>query len=334
VSFPRFSVLFIVVASAITALQLLSAEGTPRIQFATRTHDFGKAKAGEVLRFTFKFTNQGSGALELTAVRPGCGCTTTGDWTKKVAPGGMGVIPVEVRVGPDWPGGPITKSVVVESDDETEPVITLELSCNVWKEIEVLPQYAVLNITADETMPVSTNIGLTNNIGNRIAIWDPQISDHRFSATLKTNTVGKDFALTVTIAPPFIAGELQGTVHLKTSVAELADLLVPVAANIQPVIVTIPPQITLPPPPLGARATPRVLIQNNSTNSMSLSEPLVNAKGVIAQLTETQPGHSFSLKLAFPQDFQIKSGEKVTLRVKTSNSRIPELIVPISQMGR
>src|SRR3954470_11514182 len=54
----------------------------PRIQFQEMVHDFGKVKASEPLRTDFLFTNTGHSVLEITDVRPGCGCTTAGTWDK------------------------------------------------------------------------------------------------------------------------------------------------------------------------------------------------------------------------------------------------------------
>src|SRR6201993_123091 len=59
----------------------------PRIQFATPVYDFGKAKAGEPIKYSYVFTNTGDAVLEVTHVQPSCGCTTAGDWTRKVEPG-------------------------------------------------------------------------------------------------------------------------------------------------------------------------------------------------------------------------------------------------------
>ena len=50
------------------------------------------------------------------------------------------------------------------------------------------------------------------------------------------------------------------------------------------------------------------MIQNNSTNAVRLSEPVVDAPGVEAQIKETQPGKSFIAMLAFPQGFEIPAG--------------------------
>ena len=55
-----------------------------------------------------------------------------------------------------------------------------------------------------------------------------------------------------------------------------------VVANVQPAVMVIPPYITLAPGPLPNAVTNSVTIQNNSTNLLTLSEPVVNVPGVEA----------------------------------------------------
>jgi len=67
----------------------------PRIEFDTNVYNFGKVSSGELVRHDFIFTNTGTSTLEITDVRPGCGCTTAGTWDKKVEPGKTGLIPLQ-----------------------------------------------------------------------------------------------------------------------------------------------------------------------------------------------------------------------------------------------
>ena len=62
----------------------------PKIQFETMVHDFGRAKCGDLVKYTYIFTNVGDRVLELSGVRA-CGCITS-DFTRKVEPGQFAIL--------------------------------------------------------------------------------------------------------------------------------------------------------------------------------------------------------------------------------------------------
>jgi hypothetical protein len=71
-----------------------NTNGAPKIHFQNTTYDFGKLSSGQPARHDFIFTNVGNAVLEITGVRPACGCTAAGEWSKTVEPGKTGTIPL------------------------------------------------------------------------------------------------------------------------------------------------------------------------------------------------------------------------------------------------
>ncbi len=51
-------------------------KGKPKIEFISKSHDFGTLKEGEIVECTFKFKNIGTAPLKIIYVEPDCGCTT------------------------------------------------------------------------------------------------------------------------------------------------------------------------------------------------------------------------------------------------------------------
>ena len=300
-----------------------------RIQFATNVHDFPKVRAGEIVKHSFTFTNTGSGLLEITAVRLSCGCTTAGEWTRRVEPGNTGVIPLQLNTDESWPSGAISKTVEVASTDKVQPSVVLEMKGTVWKPLDVIPQYVALNIVADATASPSSTVRLVNNTDTPLSLSPPQIDNPAFAVELRTNQPGKEYQLVVTAKPPFSSGTMQGRVRLGTSLSTTPEITVLVMANVQPAIVVMPPRIILPAPPLGRRSTPAFTIQNNSTNALTLSEPAFSVAGVGIDIRETAPGRTFVVTLTFPQEFSLAQGKQATFSVKTSHPRFPVIRVPV-----
>ncbi len=69
-----------------------SGSKQPQISFDTREHDFGKVIDGEIVSYSFKFTNTGEADLVITSVHASCGCTVADYPKEPLAPGEEGYI--------------------------------------------------------------------------------------------------------------------------------------------------------------------------------------------------------------------------------------------------
>ena len=134
----------------------------PKIQFETLLHESGRAKSGDVVKYTYGFTNVGDQALELSGVQA-CGCITA-NFTRKVDPGQTGAVPISFNSA--GYGGPVIKMITVTCNDRTNSRPVLQFKGTSWKPIEVVPQFAVLNLIADAPL-ASTTVVITNNMPSR-----------------------------------------------------------------------------------------------------------------------------------------------------------------------
>jgi hypothetical protein len=301
----------------------------PKIQFETMVHDFGRAKCGDQVKYTYIFTNVGDQLLELSGVQA-CGCITA-DWTKKVEPGQTGAVPIGFNSASY--NGPVIKTIAVTCNDRTNPRPMLQFKGTVWKPIEVSPQMAVLNLTADSPL-TSVTVVITNNMPEPITLSALQCNNPAFAVQLKTNQPGKEFRLVIAPAAPLPPGTSQAQITLKTSSTNTPVISITALANVKPPVTVNPPQIVLPTAPLAHAQTNTIILINNSTNAMVLSELMVNATGVEVQLKELLLGREFTAALTFPQGFEIAPGQKAELTIKLSLPMLPTLRVPILQAPR
>jgi hypothetical protein len=317
------------VAPVVAAVPTVSSG--PRIQFSNTVHDFGKVSGGEVVKHTFFFTNTGKATLEVSNVQTSCGCTTAGDWTRRVEPGQSGSIPIQFNTGNF--NGTVMKQITVMCNDASQGTVRLDIKSTIWRAIDVAPQFAIINVTTESPSNAAT-VRIVNNQEEPLQVWGPESKNPAFAAELQTNQPGKEYHLIVRTVPPLAAGNPQGQITLKSSATNVPVISVTAWAIMQQVVVAMPSQIVLPPAPLANQTPVVVSIQNNGTNTMVLSEPAVNAPGVEVRLSEVQPSRFYNLNLTFPAGFEIGLGSNVELSVKTTHPQYPLFKVPVLQTSR
>ncbi|MDE5903163.1 MAG: DUF1573 domain-containing protein [Muribaculaceae bacterium] len=98
-----------------------SADGTAKIEFASKTFDFGviKESAGPVTH-EFEFVNNGDGNLLILKASAECGCTRPSFPEKPVAPGKSGKI--KVTYNPAGRPGGFDKVVTVTTNGQPRKI--------------------------------------------------------------------------------------------------------------------------------------------------------------------------------------------------------------------
>jgi hypothetical protein len=301
----------------------------PVLQFAEPVHDFGKIKSGDVIKHTFAFTNAGTQTLEITDVRPQCGCTTAGDWSRKVEPGQSGTIPIQFNSANF--AGTVMKSVTVTCNDPNHLTTTLQIKGTIWKPIDVTPTYVYMNPFIESPSNETRIVRIVSNLEEPIDLSDLHSSNPAFEADLKTVRPGKEFEMQITALAPFSATPVSGLVSVKTSSTNMPVINVTASLMPQQALSIIPNQITLPAGPLRTPMRPTVSIRYNGTNLLALSDATVNAQGAEVQLQTIQPGRLFSVVANFPAGFQIPPGEKVAVSLKSNHPQHPVITVPVYQ---
>src|SRR5262249_39132994 len=185
------------------------AQGGPKIQFAMPVYDFGKVQAGELVKYSFVFTNTGDELLEVSAVQPSCGCTTAGDWSRKVPPGETGTVAIQFNSANF--NGQVFKTVSVTSNDKQRPSTVLQLKGMVWKPIELAPQYPVINVPPD-TSSASASVKIINHLEEPLMVFSPESNNRSFGVTLVTNQPGKEYQLTIASVTELNSGNVQGKI--------------------------------------------------------------------------------------------------------------------------
>ncbi|MFM1769275.1 MAG: hypothetical protein RJA22_1804 [Verrucomicrobiota bacterium] len=309
--------------------QAAPAAGKPSIRFSETSFDFGKVKPTDPQKHVFIITNVGTAELEITEVKPGCGCTTAGEWDKKIAPGKTGVIPIGFN--PASFSGTVGKSVSITCNDPAAPTHILSIQATIWRPLDIVPQYTHFLPVEGETNAEVRVVRITNNTEDNIQVEAPESTNPQFKPSLKEVRPGKEWELTVTYAGPISNTPPNGMINLKSTAAGTPQLSVSAYAMPQPAVSAMPPQVQLPPAPLPPSYSYPVAIRNNGSQPFNVSEAKVNADGVTARIQEATPGKLFNVVLTFSADFKLPAGQAVELSAKTSHPKYPLIRVPIIQ---
>lgn len=89
------------------------------VKFNEMEHDFGKIKAGDKVKYSFKFKNSGKEPLIINSAKGSCGCTVPSYPKEPVAPGAEGVIDVEFNSA--GKSGAQTKTVTINANTDPNP---------------------------------------------------------------------------------------------------------------------------------------------------------------------------------------------------------------------
>jgi hypothetical protein len=316
-------------AQATPAPEAAAKAGGPKINFSEILHQFGRVKSSDVLRHDFIVTNTGSAVLELTDVKPSCGCTMAGTWDRQIQPGQTGKIPIQFS--PANFNGTVTKSVTVTCNDPAQAVHTLQIQATIWRPIDVQPAYVYFMPIEGEETNDTRIVHITSNLEEPLILEPPQCSHPAFTLELKTVQPGKHFELHVKYSGPASNAMAQTSITVKTSSTNLPLITIAANAMPQPALAVTPMQITLPAAPQSSGYRHTQVIRNNSSTPLKLTDAAVNADGVKVDITETQPGKMFRLNVNFPPNFQSPIGDPLKLTVHTSNLKRPVITVPIMQ---
>lgn len=91
--------------------------GKPDIAVATKRHDFGQIKQGDVVSAEIAVRNTGNKELKIESVATSCGCTSAQVEPKIIPSGGEGKLLIRYDSGAHPDKGPIERHVYVASND-------------------------------------------------------------------------------------------------------------------------------------------------------------------------------------------------------------------------
>lgn len=300
--------------------------GKPGIKFAQTVFDFQRVIGGESVRHDFYFTNVGTAPLRITSVNATCGCTTAGEWTREVAPGATGVIPLKFNSGNF--SGAVTKTATVGCNDPASASVTLQIKGTVWRPIEVAPTLAMLNVNSELVSNATATVRITNHATQPLEVFEPVSNNPQFSAEIRTNAPGKLYEVVIHTVPPLNITNPHGLINLRTSSTNNPTIGISAMCVVQPSIMINPPRLVVTEAQRQGEFTAVVNLRNGMNRPLKLTDATVNVAGAKVTLREVEPNRSFEAKVVLPPGAEVGNAA-AELSVKSNFADYDVVHVPI-----
>ena len=199
-----------------------ASQQAPKLVFEEVVHDFGEVGPEAKKTIEFKFTNAGSGLLEIGKVETCCGVTAELS-KKEYMPGETGAVEIEYRASKYL--GSETKSLYVNSNDKAKSKITLTLKAKVVSKVDWEPKSLKLFFAGDST--TCPKITLRSLDGQQFSIT-------AFKSTMNCVTADVDSSVRTTrfVIDPHVNAEkmqegMRGYIHISLTHPEWDTVSIP-----------------------------------------------------------------------------------------------------------
>lgn len=307
----------------------------PVIDIVEKIKDFGMVAKGERLVAVFEVRNTGQAPLQVTQVRPTCGCTVA-DFDREIPPGASGKVRAEVDTSSF--SGPISKAVLVFSNDPVNPQVNLVVKADVRSFVEVMPRALILfkNLMSGEPATEKVTLVSADNTDFQVVGTDAGGGPYQISyrelpeAERIAERKGSQWEVVITVPASAPEGMLNHKVLVKTTHPKAAEVPISVTGAVRPVVQVIPTQVSLGKVRSDAPVGSNVLLVNNRQGSaLEITEAKVDNQYFKTDIITLQPGQRFQVAVTL-QVGAPKGQQKGTLSIATSDPLRKLIEVPVS----
>jgi hypothetical protein len=310
-----------------------ATEAKATMDIAEKVKDFGLVAKGEKLKAVFEVKNTGTAPLEISSVRPTCGCTVA-NFDKLVQPGGTGKIEAEVDTTAF--SGPIAKSVLVFSNDLASPQVNLVIKAEVRSFVEVLPRNLIrLNVLQGE--PATEKVVLSSADGSEFKVTDVDTAGGPYEVKFRElpekervpERKGSQWEVAVTVPANAPEGLLNHKLLVKTTAAKAPEVGLQVSGVVRPIVQVIPAEINFGTvagdAPVGRNV---ILINNRQGTTLELGKLEVDNPQFTYEVIPLQAGQRYQVAVTL-QAGTPKGVQKATLKISTNDAARKLIEVPI-----
>jgi hypothetical protein len=272
----------------------------PRITFENVVHDFGTIGPGKRNTCEFKFTNTGDGLLNIMRIQTCCGVRAGSD-KKEYMPGESGT--VRVRYNVPRRAGAVKKYLVVFSNDNTRPKVTLTIKARIVPKVAYEPKKLKLLLKGEDVS--CPEIRLTSVDGQPFAIKSFRATTSAITADYDSSLEATSHVIRPNINTKRLQKRLRGRVDIGLTHPGCSKVTIPF--DVLPQFMLDPPSIILYNAEPEKPVRKVVWILHNYGQDFEV-ESASSEKGIIEVLGQKKIGnrYRFELRITPPADVSRK----------------------------
>jgi len=299
----------------------------PKLEVDEASLDLGEMWGDQQKEHAIVLRNVGDDTLMVTKVKGSCGCTVIKTYDRQIAPGKEGKVPFTLNTR--GMQGTVRKSVTIWTNDPSDEQTRVSIHGTVMQLVQMDPQRGFVFGRIQPSQSQTKQVELTSNADQPLELEIVEATPKGFDVTLETLEEGKRFLLKAQMQPPLERRMHRGHVVLKTNLAKMPQLKVPLSAYIPERVTVVPRKIILFSSTEG-KSRPRYAFLRYEPVAVLACQ--ASDERIKVEL-EHRPAHNdYRITLALPEDYQPpKDGDKLV--IKTDDEEFPEFVIPIVRVS-
>jgi len=324
----------LVTLTALTPAVAVAADG-PKMVVPEKVRDMGTVAQGEKVHVEFKLVNEGDEPLIVKAVRPTCGCTVA-DFDREIPAGQTGLVKATLETR-DF-SGPISKSILIMTNDPRDPTVTVVIKTVVHPFVEVLPR-ALVRFNAVQHEPMNQKVvvvsgdddqnfevtGVKSSVPFLIATVRPLGADEMLAGKSS-----KQFEIALSMKEDAPVGPVNAVLEVQTNHPKAKTVPVKVFGVVRALLHVTPSQVQFGSVEAKRQPGRNLIVVNNRTGGVkvAITGASVNDAAFATEVVTIEEGRRYQVTMTVKPDASPGPRDAV-LTLKTTDPDFTELKVPV-----
>jgi peroxiredoxin len=320
-------------ASIASMLAVASASADPGAPAASQpaavkaeapTYDFGEVWAGEKVEHTFKLVNTGGAPIAIERVRSSCGCTTTKDYDKTIAPNAEW----ELTATFDTKGlhDKTRKTITVYSKSFPDGSLRFTFEGTIKTRYNAEPRLFGFGRLQEDEAQTQTVI-ITSTIDDPLILRNARTDSETLFVDLREVEKGKRYEVVLATVPMLKAGTLRGKIEIDTNIPAEPTIELWATGVVMPRVSLQPAEMRIPTKRDRDYRRP-LTVRNDGDSAVQVTDVKASNPNIKTELKAVIEGRLYQVWVTIPKNVPIASAGELVM-INTDDPEFGVLRAPI-----